>query len=188
MLKPRGFVPWGLPGPTRDAAALAASTRNLNSPDSVREWPGGGLRLGVAGGGRVGVGWGPQITRIPFLCSPPDGLGHRNGPLVSNLIPNILFVYVCHTFLNQLSADTACENGYANNCHLCCNQRGAIRGRCRTPCFATSSVPSLPGSTVSVGILLLPPAGFPICRTDLRGTCNDLSQYRRVRSFAVHEA
>ena len=91
MLKPRGFVPWGLPGPTRDAAALAASTRNLNSPDSVREWPGGGLRLGVAGGGRVGVGWGPQITRIPFLCSPPDGLGHRNGPLVSTLIPNILF-------------------------------------------------------------------------------------------------
>ena len=92
MLMLRGFVPWGLPGPTRDAAALAASTRNLNSPDSVREWPGGGLRLGVAGGGRVGVGWGPQITRIPFLCSPPDSLGHRNGPLVSNLIPNILFV------------------------------------------------------------------------------------------------
>ena len=68
MLKPREFVPWGLPGPTRgrrDAAALASKTK------------------GTARMGGVGVGWGPQITRIPFLCSLPDGLGHRNGPLVS---------------------------------------------------------------------------------------------------------
>jgi len=70
MLKPRGFVPWGLPGPTRDAAALAASTRNLNSPDSVREWPGGGLRLGVAGGGRVGVG---PTDYTPSLPMQPSG-------------------------------------------------------------------------------------------------------------------
>ena len=68
MLKPREFVPWGLPGPTRgrrDAAALASKTK------------------GTARMGWGGVGWGPQITRIPFLCSLPDGLGHRNGPLVS---------------------------------------------------------------------------------------------------------
>ena len=141
---------------------------------------------GYCSDGGGGSGWGPQIARVLPIALP--GLGHRNGPLVSKQYPtSYLFMYAI-TFLNQLSADTACENGYANNRHLCCNQRGAIRGRCRTPCFATSSVPSLPGSTVSVGILLLPPAGLPICRTDLRGTCNDLSQYRRVRSFAVHEA
>ena len=44
MLKPRGFVPWGLPGPTRghrrgDAAALASKTK-------------GTARIG----GRVGMG------------------------------------------------------------------------------------------------------------------------------------
>ena len=68
MLKPREFVPWGLPGPTRgrrDAAALASKTK-------------GTARMGGGGGGG-----GPQIIRIPFLCSLPDGLGHRNGPLVS---------------------------------------------------------------------------------------------------------
>ena len=32
-----------------------------------------------------------QVTRLPFLCSPPDDLGHRNGPQVGTLIPNILF-------------------------------------------------------------------------------------------------
>ena len=57
--------------------------------ESVRPGPGGEGDCSDGGGGS---GWGPQITRIPFLCSPPDGLGHRNGPLVSNLIPNILFV------------------------------------------------------------------------------------------------
>ena len=62
MLKPRGFVPWGLPGPTRgrrDAAALASKTK-------------GTARMGG------GSGWGPQITRLSILRSPPDGLGHRN--------------------------------------------------------------------------------------------------------------
>ena len=65
MLKPRGFVPWGLPGPTRgrrDAAALASKTK-------------GTARMG----GRVGVG--PIDSTFPFLCSLPDSLGHRNGPL-----------------------------------------------------------------------------------------------------------
>ena len=75
MLRPRGFVPWGLPGPTRgrrDAAALASKTK-------------GTARMGG------GSAWGPQIPRFPFLCSLPDGLGHRNGPLVGGLISNILF-------------------------------------------------------------------------------------------------
>ena len=39
-------------------------------------------------------GWDPQISqisRLPFLCSTPDGLGHRNGPLVGGLISNIIF-------------------------------------------------------------------------------------------------
>ena len=64
--------------------------------ESVRPGPGAGGGEGDCSDGGGGSGWGPQITRIPFLCSPPDGLGHRNGPLVSTLIPNILFVYVCH--------------------------------------------------------------------------------------------
>ena len=87
----------------------------------------------------VGWGGGVGVGRLHHFLYAPDGRTSKRPP--STLIPNILFVYVCHTFLNQLSADTACENGYANNRHLCCNQRGAIRGRCRTPCFATSSVP-----------------------------------------------
>ena len=65
MLMLRGFVPWGLPGPTRGrrgAAALASKTK-------------GTARMGG------GSAWGPQIPRFPFLCSLPDGLGHRNGPL-----------------------------------------------------------------------------------------------------------
>ena len=64
MLKPRGFVPWGLPGPTRDAAALAASTRNLNSgsPDSVRE----GDCSDGPGGGRVGVGPTDYTYSLPM--------------------------------------------------------------------------------------------------------------------------
>ena len=76
MLKPRrggGFVPWGLPGPTRgrrDATALASKTK-------------GTARMGG------GSAWGPQIPRFPFLCSLPDGLGHRNGPLVLNAYQHI---------------------------------------------------------------------------------------------------
>ena len=65
MLKPRGFVPWGLPGPTRgrrDAAALASNFENEGDCSD--------------GGG--GSGWDPQITRLPFLGSTPGGLGHRN--------------------------------------------------------------------------------------------------------------
>ena len=44
-------------------------------------------------------GWDPQISqisRLPFLCSTPDGLGHRNGPLVGGLISNILFFQVMY--------------------------------------------------------------------------------------------
>ena len=74
MLKPRGLVPWGLPGPTRgrrDAAALASKTK------------------GTVGWGE-GLGWGPADCHTsPFLCL--SGLGHRNGPLVGGLISNILF-------------------------------------------------------------------------------------------------
>ena len=56
MLKPRGFVPWGLPGPTRgrrDAAALASKTK-------------GTARMG--GGGRVGVG--PTDYTYPLPMQP----------------------------------------------------------------------------------------------------------------------
>ena len=45
MLKPREFVPWGLPGPTRgrrDAAALASKTK-------------GTARMGVGGAHRLHV-------------------------------------------------------------------------------------------------------------------------------------
>ena len=55
---PRGFVPWGLPGPTRgrrDAAALASKTK-------------GTARMG----GRVGVG--PTDYTSPFPMQ-PSGLG-----------------------------------------------------------------------------------------------------------------
>ena len=44
MLKPRGFVPWGLPGPTRgrrNAAALASKTKGTVG------WGGGGGRGGA---------------------------------------------------------------------------------------------------------------------------------------------
>ena len=54
MLKPRGFVPWGLPGPTRGrrgAAALASKTK-------------GTARMG----GRVGVG--PTDSTFPLPMQP----------------------------------------------------------------------------------------------------------------------
>ena len=47
-LKPRGFVPWGLPGPTRrrrDAAALASKTSEEDCSDGG-EGPGRGHRDG----------------------------------------------------------------------------------------------------------------------------------------------
>ena len=57
MLKPRGFVPWGLPGPTRgrrrDAAALASKTK-------------GTARMG----GRVGVG---PTDYTPLHPAQPSG-------------------------------------------------------------------------------------------------------------------
>ena len=81
MLKPscrgramRGFVPWGLPGPTRGRRRGDAASALENEGARTR--------------GRVGVG--PTESRPPFLRRPPDGLGHQNGPLVSTLIPNIL--------------------------------------------------------------------------------------------------
>ena len=55
MLKPRGFVPWGLPGPTRgrrDAAALASKTK-------------GTARMG----GRVGVGPTDYTSPLPMQPS-----------------------------------------------------------------------------------------------------------------------
>ena len=55
MLKPRGFVPWGLPGPTRgrrDAAALASKTK-------------GTARMG----GRVGVGPTDSTFPLPMQSS-----------------------------------------------------------------------------------------------------------------------
>ena len=55
MLKPREFVPWGLPGPTRgrrDAAALASKTK-------------GTARMG----GRVGVGPTDYTSPLPMQPS-----------------------------------------------------------------------------------------------------------------------
>jgi len=57
MLKPRGFVPWGLPGPTRghrrgDAAALASKTK-------------GTARIG----GRVGMGPTDYTSPLPMQPS-----------------------------------------------------------------------------------------------------------------------
>ena len=74
MLMLRGFVPWGLPGPTRGRRRGDAASALENEGARTR--------------GRVGVG--PTESRPPFLRRPPDGLGHQNGPLVSTLIPNIL--------------------------------------------------------------------------------------------------
>ena len=57
MLKPRGFVPWGLPGPTRghrrgDAAALASKTKGTD-------------RIG----GRVGMGPTDYTSPLPMQPS-----------------------------------------------------------------------------------------------------------------------
>jgi hypothetical protein len=78
MLKPRGFVPWGLPGPTRDAAALAASTRNLNSgsPDSVRE----GDCSDGPGGAREGRGGAHRLHVFPSYVATRTALDIETDP------------------------------------------------------------------------------------------------------------
>ena len=58
MLKPRGFVPWGLPGPTRghrsgDAAALASKTKGRTAQI----------------GGRVGMGPTDYTSPLPMQPS-----------------------------------------------------------------------------------------------------------------------
>ena len=68
MLKPRGFVPWGLPGPTRgrrDAAALASKTK-------------GTARMG----GRVGA---HRIYAPPSYAALRAALG-----IETDLVANIL--------------------------------------------------------------------------------------------------
>ena len=73
-----GFVPTpGRTGRRRDAAAAALASKTK-----------GTARMGG------GSGWDPQITRLPFLGSTPDGLGHRNGPLVGGVSKQHHIFYV----------------------------------------------------------------------------------------------
>ena len=75
MLKPRGFVPWGLPGPTRgrsDAAALASKTK-------------GTARMG----GRVGVG--PTDSTFPLPMQPSGRPWASKRTPGMRLIPTLYF-------------------------------------------------------------------------------------------------
>ena len=90
MLKPREFVPWGLPGPTRgrrDAAALASKTK-------------GTARIM---GGRVGVG---PTDYTPSLPMQPSGRpwASKRAP-GKHLIPNILAFFIMMYY------------GEVNKCH-----------------------------------------------------------------------
>ena len=90
MLKPRGFVPWGLPGPTlgrRGDAALASKTK-------------GTARIM---GGRVGVG---PTDYTPSLPMQPSGRpwASKRAP-GKHLIPNILVFFIMMYY------------GEVNKCH-----------------------------------------------------------------------
>ena len=72
MLKPRGFVPWGLPGPTRghrrgDAAALASKTK-------------GTARIG----GRVGMGRTDYTYPLPMQPSGQPWASKRTSGKIFN--------------------------------------------------------------------------------------------------------
>ena len=83
--KPRGFVPWGLPGPTlgrRDAAALASKTK-------------GAARMG----GRVGVGPTDYTSPLPMQPSGRPWASKRTPG--KHLIPNILVFFMYYGEVNK---------------------------------------------------------------------------------------
>ena len=89
MLKPRGFVPWGLPGPTRgrrDAAALASKTK-------------GTARMG----GRVGVG---PTDYTPLHPAQPSGRTWASkltpGKHIISNIPQYIYIfpYIFYGFMD----------------------------------------------------------------------------------------
>ena len=82
MLKPRGFVPWGLLGPTRGRRDAAAS-RLASKTKGTQAWA---ARIIMMGGG-AGVRVGPTDFTSPF----PMQHSGRNGPLVGGLISSIIF-------------------------------------------------------------------------------------------------
>jgi len=91
MLKPRGLVPWGLPGPTRgrrDAAALASKTK-------------GTARMG----GRVGVGPTDYTSPLPMQPSgrpwaskrtPGRGVMYGEVDASVRLVFIIIHIYIGH--------------------------------------------------------------------------------------------
>ena len=87
MLKPLrgGLVPWGLPGPTRgrrDAAAFKLASKT-KPPSQGPGTQAARMEGPSRGGARAGPGpTGTDYTSL-HLCTLPDGLGRRNGPLVS---------------------------------------------------------------------------------------------------------